>query len=731
LDLEIPSGQRVLLAGPSGAGKSTQLRALAGVLLTADIGELTGEVRVGDAPVGSRPGQAGLLLQDPADAKVAARVGRDVAFGPENVALSRPDIWLRVAESLAAVRFPYDTGHLTAQLSGGEGQRLALAGALALRPGLVLLDEPTAMLDQASADDVRRAVLDAVRSVGATLVVVEHHLEPWIADIDRLIVLSSRGEVVADGSPRELFRRHGDSLAAQGVWVPGLPAPTPMRLADGLAGPWPVGRPRPTGSGATRDGADQGDEPLLAAARAAIASRLRPVDLTVRAGRITAVTGRSGSGKTTLLAGLAGLLRVSSGRIMATPVLAGRLGPDPRRWRSPDLARRIGWVAQHPEQAFVARTVRAELLAGLRGDSGTADGSARPSRAAEARADGLLTALGLAQVAGVDPHRLSGGEQRRLAVAAALTQGPRVLLLDEPTLGQDRLTWSAVSGALAAARAAGTGLVVATHDRALIDQLADAVHDLSAPAGPAALPGAGTRPAGAPSRPVVARCGPLAMLLVSLLAVLGSVFVRDWRVGLVALGVELALAPLAVADLRRSAVRLVPGLLAALSIGWSSWLLGGHRLTTGFTAGLRILVLVVPGALLTAHLDPSRLGDDLAQRLHLPARPVVATVAALQRVEDLSSVWAQASWSRRVRGLGAGRSPVARVREAAALTFALLVQSIRQAAQMAVAMDARGFAGARRRTWAEPSRWLASDTVLVLVGLAMSAVPAVLDVTWM
>jgi energy-coupling factor transporter transmembrane protein EcfT len=177
--------------------------------------------------------------------------------------------------------------------------------------------------------------------------------------------------------------------------------------------------------------------------------------------------------------------------------------------------------------------------------------------------------------------------------------------------------------------------------------------------------------------------------------------------------------------------RLIPGLIAALSIGWSSWLLGGHELATGVTAGLRILVLVVPGALLTAHLDPSRLGDDLAQRLRLPARPVIATVAALQRVEDLDRVWADAAWARRVRGLGPGVSPIARLREAAPLTFVLLVQSIRQAGRMAIAMDARGFAGAQRRTWAQPSRWHGADSALVAVGLLVAALPAVLDVTWL
>jgi energy-coupling factor transporter ATP-binding protein EcfA2/energy-coupling factor transporter transmembrane protein EcfT len=699
-----------MVAGPSGAGKSTLLRALAGLLLTADAGELSGAVRVDGAPAGTRPGQAGLLLQDPADALVAASVGRDVAFGPENVALPRPQIWSRVAEALAAVGFPYDEGHASAELSGGEGQRLALAGGLALRPGLVLLDEPTAMLDPASADEVRRAVLAATE--GATLVVVEHRLAPWLDAMDRLIVLSASGHVVADGEPAAVFEGRGADLAGQGVWVPGWRAPTPQPLGDGLTGPW---RAASTDS---QDGA------LLAAYGVEVVDRLAPVDVVLFAGQVVAITGPSGSGKSTLLATLAGRLRPSNGEVTATLALAGPLRPDPARWASRDLAGRIGWVAQHPESGFVARTVREELLSGR---SREVD-SERGWSAAGERAVGLLLAFGLGDLADVDPHRLSGGEQRRLAVATALTQGPAVLLLDEPTLGQDRQTWAAVAGAIDAARRTGTAVAIATHDELLLAALDPArTLDLSAPGRRIQGPGADPRI----GWPPVARCGPLALLLVSLLAVIGSVFVRDWQVGLVTLAVELALAPLAVRRVRATAVRLTPGLIAALSIGWSSWLLGGHELATGVTAGLRILVLVVPGALLTAHLDPSRLGDDLAQRLRLPARPVVATVAALQRVEDLDRVWADAAWARRVRGLGPGVSPVARLREAAALTFALLVQSIRQAGRMAIAMDARGFAGAHRRTWAEPSRWHLSDTVLVVVGAAVAVLPAVLAVTWL
>ncbi len=382
----------MLLAGPSGAGKSTLLRALAGVLLTGDAGELSGEILVGGQAPGTRAGQAALLLQDPADATVAATVGRDVAFGPENLARPRPEIWERVRASLVAVGFPYGEDHLTGRLSGGEGQRLALAGSLALGPELVLLDEPTAMLDPASAEEVRRAVLDVVG--GATLVVVEHHLEPWLELVDRLVVLSSSGSGRRRRCRRSAsWRSRRKALLAQGVWVPGWPPPAPRPMSAEWAG-----------RGA-RSPARVPGEPLLEAEALSVTGRLAPVTATFRAGQVVAVRAPSGGGKSTLLAALAGLLPAGSGRVTATAALAGGLGPDPAEWRSPDLAARIGWVSQHPERGFVARTVREEVSAGAR------------DAAAAARGDALLAAFGLR------PERRPVPALRRRAAAAGGGRG--------------------------------------------------------------------------------------------------------------------------------------------------------------------------------------------------------------------------------------------------------------------------------------------------------------------
>ena len=259
MSLTLRPGERVLLVGPSGSGKSTLLRALAGLLETVDAGELTGAVTVDGVAPGDRPGAVGLVLQEPGAGVVAASVGRDVAFGPENVRMPRADMAGAVASALAAVGLgdlPLDTP--TSALSGGQTQRLALAGTLALDPSVVLLDEPTAMLDPASAQEVRDAVAALTSGEGRpgsvraprtghghpspTLVVVEHVLGPWVDLVDRLVVLSSDGLVVADGPVRETLASERDRLLAMGIWVPGAGPPEPLPVDAALVAPRRAGR---------------------------------------------------------------------------------------------------------------------------------------------------------------------------------------------------------------------------------------------------------------------------------------------------------------------------------------------------------------------------------------------------------------------------------------------------------------------------------------------------------
>ncbi|MDG4796165.1 ABC transporter ATP-binding protein [Micromonospora sp. WMMD1082] len=466
VDLRVERGERVLLLGPSGAGKSTLLAALAG-LLPEDSGEQEGSVEIGGLDPRQARDRVGIVFQDPETQLVMARCGDDVAFGLENRGVPAGEIWPRVDEALHRVGFPYHRDRPTAALSGGEQQRLALAGVLALRPELLLLDEPTANLDPAGAALIRAALTRAV-DADTTLILVEHRVAEALPLVDRVIVLAPGGGVRADGTPEAVFGRHGDALAAEGVWVPGREIPARRATT-------------PTG------------EVLLTAEQLGHPPRLTPTDLTVRAGEALAVLGPNGAGKSTLALLLGGLLRPDSGRpgsgrLVASAELAGAdAGKPPHRWRAPALARRIGSVFQDPEHQFVTGTVFDELALGPRR-------TGAPEAAVRERVDALLDRLRLTTLAAANPYTLSGGEARRLSVATALATAPRLLICDEPTFGQDRRTWRELVDLFADLRDAGHGLVTVTHDAEFVAALADRTLTLDRTPAPPPPPGTAAPP---------------------------------------------------------------------------------------------------------------------------------------------------------------------------------------------------------------------------------------------
>ena len=659
LDLEIPAGQRVLLAGASGSGKSTVLRALAGLL-----DEETGEL-IGTAPGPSRPGERGLLLQNPTDALVAATVGREAAFGPENAALPREEIQARVTAALEAALVDLDADRAPLEASGGQQQRLALAGSLALEPSALLLDEPTSMLDEDTASAVRTSILAAAQ--GRTLVVAEHRLTPWLEHVDRLVVLGGQGRILADGPPRETAA----ALAGDPT------APAGQHAAD------PAG---PVVAALHAVSAERGGRPVL-----------EGVDLALRGGELTVITGPSGSGKTTLLRTLLGLTSPTAGSVER---------PEPAQ---------IAFVPQNPEHSFVASSVREEVLAS-------------PWASDEQLADLLLERAGLTALAGANPHTLSGGEQRRLAIIAALAQEPSLLVLDEPTVGLDTARHAAVLELLEGARREGCAILAATHDAVLIAH-ADREHALAGPAVQSAqrspspdrtigpVPRSRTIPADA--------LNPLVLCLIGILAAIGSFAIQTWQGGLLALLPIVLLAPLAIRSLRGGLLRLAPILLSAAGLAWTTALLGdapslsGEAWLLGAKEAARITVFVAPGVLALGSVDPTALGDALGGRLRAPARVVAASVAGLIRAGHLGRQWEIITHARMLRGLGSRTSP----RMLAGATLALLVDALRGAQQQALAMDSRGFATATTRSWALPSPLRRADLLGVAIALGLAVWP--------
>jgi energy-coupling factor transporter ATP-binding protein EcfA2/energy-coupling factor transporter transmembrane protein EcfT len=718
ISFTIEPGEHVLLVGGSGSGKSTLLRALAGVLTSSESGELAGSITL-TASTAEKP-SVGLLMQDPADAIVAGTAYRDAAFGLENEAVPRDEMADAVREILTAVTFPYGLHRAATDLSGGEAQRLALAGVLVMRPGLVLLDEPTSMLDPVAARAVRAAVRHAVMASSATVIVVEHRLEPWMPLVDRIIVLARDGTLRADGPARSILEQNADRLKNDGIWIPGLPAPAPLGVPRELCTPLRALAAGDEAVTARHVGLSRMIIGLKNTGRPATAILLREASVSVRAGEIVAVVGPSGSGKSTLASLVAGLAKPTSGGVTVTAALEVKGEGRPGWWQAPALASRVGWVPQNAELTTIGRTVGDDAQLTTRLLQGSAVGTAT-------RVEEFLGVLELAQLSDSDPHLLSGGEMRRLALATAVAHGPSILVLDEPTIGQDRESWAAVVGVILAARDAGTAILLTTHDPLLID-LADRIITLPQSGGNAPL--REETPSPKPQR-IIDSCGPLSLLGASFALLFGSFAITSVLHGLAGLAGWLVFFLLIASPNSIRWRRLVPGLLAVLSVGFSTWLLSrGQDALTGAAAGARVAFFVIPGIYLAGVIDPSALGDHLGQRLRLPSRPVVAATAALQQFENLADQWRQLQQSRRIRGLDGTRSPLARVREFAALTGALLVHALHRAGRMSVAMDARGFSNARAgnipRTWAEPAPWRWADTVLIGGTLVVAAIPAIL-----
>jgi len=461
--LDIAEGQFALVAGPSGSGKSTLLRCLNGLVPHFSGGTVRGEITVaGLDPVTDGPPTmsqiVGFVAQTPEAQFVLDRVEDEIAFALENAARPRVEMHRRVEEVLQRLDMAPLRHRALSTLSGGEKQRVAIAAALALRPCVLALDEPTSQLDPQSADEVLQALVRLNHDLDLTIVLVEHRLERVLPYVDQLIYLEADAPLLS-GPPREILAEIPltPPVITLGKALGWSPLPLTVEEARPYAG-------QTTASAPARPTRAESKESLLHLEGVHFAydgtPALRDVGFNVDAGELVALMGPNGSGKTTLLKCIVGLLQPAQGRItLAGRSLVGR--------ETADICRKIGYLPQTPDDLLFADTVVEELAVTLRNHGLLADPPVAPSA--------LLERLGLAQVREQYPRDLSVGQRQRVALGAITVTRPRVLLLDEPTRGLDYRAKETLVQLLRAWQVEGTAIILTTHDVELVAQAAERV----------------------------------------------------------------------------------------------------------------------------------------------------------------------------------------------------------------------------------------------------------------
>ena len=478
ISLTLRPGDRLLLIGPSGGGKSTLALCLNGIIPhSLEAHWETGRVIVGGedtrhTPLGRLTRRVGLLFQDPETQLVMLEVDDEIAFGLENHGVERAEMQRVVGSARDAVGLdPLRTPARLDHLSGGAKQRVCLASLVALAPETLVLDEPTATLDPQGARQVLETIASLVADRRRSLVLIEHRIDEALPLADRVAVLDAAGRLVLEGDPDTVFLEHTALLDSLGAWTPQLgtlarlldPTMThiPRHAAEAaqlLVRSWPTSAPSPTDTPApTLDRA-----PLVALENvsyrypSSAIPALQDVSLTVLPGELIAIVGANASGKSTLGLLLAGVFTPTEGRVVAA-----------------ESRPRLAYVFQYPEHQFVTRTVRGEL-------EYTARAHALPAEAAARRIQEALDRFGLTALGDASPYTLSHGQKRRLSVATALIAEPDLLVLDEPTFGQDRRHTESLAALLRELVQAHHTAVCITHDLTLVAEHATRVVALAA-----------------------------------------------------------------------------------------------------------------------------------------------------------------------------------------------------------------------------------------------------------
>jgi len=486
LSFSIARGTLNILIGPGGSGKSTLCSLFNGEIPHLFGGDFKGDVFVNgqntrQMQVKELARQVGHVFQDPESMFATLYVDDEIAFGPENLKMDAGDIQKTVDELLEVTGLSTRKRNLVWNLSGGQVQKLGLAAILAMRPEMIVLDEPTANLDPAATRSVHDLILQ-LRQAGMTILLVTRTLDDFLANADQLLVLSG-GELFAFGPPRQVLKEKGQEMMKHlGIWLPEtaeigiglqesdnraildvpITIPETIQLLEdkGLLCKVLNGMAAPAGQ-------DHAGLPLVRARNLVYSYgddvlALNDISLDIYTGEMLAIIGRNGAGKSTLARLLVGLLKPKGGDLQL-------FGKDAGQWTVQDLANKIALVFQNPEHQFLTDTVLDEVGYSL---------LARGMDSAEEREkiiSDTMHQLGLDGMEKVHPFALSAGMKRRLGVATMLVGNPQLLIVDEPTYGQDKEMTHTLMQRMEEIRSRGITVVMVTHDMRLVQEYAQRV----------------------------------------------------------------------------------------------------------------------------------------------------------------------------------------------------------------------------------------------------------------
>lgn len=485
LTFALKQGTFNILVGPGGSGKSTLCRVLDGRIPHLIEGKLEGRVVLNghdsaQSDMKTISGAVGSVFQDPESMFATLTVEDEIAFGPENLLFERNEIAQNVEELLELTDIKQYRNNLVWNLSGGQIQKLGLAAVLAMKPKIIILDEPTANLDPAATYQVHRLIL-TLREQGITILLVTRELDEFMARADHVFVLNE-GTMCCDGTPKDVIKAHGAEMEELGIWLPetveiglalearGCRQPSipitvdetvDMLKSSGLL------KQRTVLEGLSDKAAHDGAEVLIKGEDIRYSydrkhQVLKGIDLEIRAGEMLAIVGRNGAGKSTMSKLLIGLNVCTEGKLEL-------FGRPSKKWKVPDLANHISLVFQNPEHQFLTDTVEDEIRYSLH-----SRGVFNEKELAE-KSDKLLEMMNLSHVKKLHPFSLSAGNKRRLGVATMLVGSPEVLIVDEPTYGQDKEMTRTLMKIMKDIQKSGVAVVMISHDMRLVTEYADRV----------------------------------------------------------------------------------------------------------------------------------------------------------------------------------------------------------------------------------------------------------------